>query len=214
MKKIALVTHSYHKFTKSGQMYVDEIFSDNDKFTIDYYYNEEWAGNPNFKIFDTIINNYDLVVIVQLISSSLLKKITCKNIVFIPMYDHSRYWGMQEWLPASNLKILSPSSGIYDSLKKIGLNSLKIQLYPEPDKYEKQDFSKIFFWNRVETLNYKIVLTLLKNYKFKNLNIHEKYDPNHNPIKPSIEEIKKYNIKFSKWFEDRNDYLYGYLKSV
>ncbi len=207
MKKIALITHSYHKFTKSGQMYADEIFGDKSQFTINYYYNEEWDGNPNYEKFSSQINDYDLVIIVQLISKSLLENITCKNIVFVPMYDHSRYWGLNEWLHTANLKILSPSTGIYKSLKKLGLNSLKIKLFPEPDKYQEQDFNKIFFWNRVETLDYKIVLNLLKNYKIKNLNIHENHDPNHNPPKPQKEEIDKYNITFSKWFDHRSDYL-------
>ena len=207
MKKIALITHSYHKFTKSGQMYADEIFGDKNKFIIDYYFNDEWEGNPNYKKFSSRINDYDLVILVQLISKSLLQNIDCKNIIFIPMYDHSRHWGLNEWIYTANLKILSPSIGIYESLKKLGLNSLKIKLFPEPDNYQNQDFNKIFFWNRVETLDYKTVITLLKNYKIKNLNIHQNHDPNHTPPKPQKEEIDKYNITFSNWFENRSDYL-------
>ena len=28
MKKVALITHSFHKKTKSGELYKDEIFTD------------------------------------------------------------------------------------------------------------------------------------------------------------------------------------------
>ena len=207
MKKIALITHSYHKFTKSGQIYADEIFGDKSKFKIDYFFNDEWNGNSKFEKFNSKIDGYDLVLIVQLISSTLLKNINCKNIVFVPMYDHSRNWGMNEWLHVKGLKILSPSTGIYKALRKFGLNSLKIKYYPEPDEYREQDFSKIFFWNRVQTLDYKMILTLFKKYKFTNLNIHNNHDPNHTPIQPSFTEINDYNITFSDWFEHRRDYL-------
>lgn len=206
MKKIAFITHSFHEITKSANVYIDSIFRDKEKYEISIFYNEEWGDKSNYKKFDKKIENYDAVIILQLISYNLLNQINCKNITFIPMYDYSRNFTIEKWLPASGVKILSPVQELSEKLELIGLNSHQIKYFPEVAEYTKPDLNKVYFWNRVNKLDYKIVLKLLKNYSISNFNIHNVNDPGNNPILPNEREIKKFNITFTKWFENKQDY--------
>jgi len=206
MKKIAFITHSFHKNTKSANVYIDAIFRDKEKYEISIFYNEEWGDKSRYKKFDKKIENYDAVIVLQLISYNLLNQINSKNIIFIPMYDYSRNFTIEKWLPASGVKILSPVQEMSEKLNLIGLNSYQIKYFPEVTKYTKPDFNKVYFWNRVNKLDYKIVLKLLKSYNFSNLNIHNVNDPGNNPILPSKRDIKKFNITFTKWFDSKQDY--------
>jgi len=207
MKKIALITHSFHSITQSAPTYINEIFANKEKFKVDIYFNEEWGSQEQYKIFDHEIEGYDVVIILQLISISLLNKIKDKNIVFMPMYDYARNFDIKKWLPALGLKILSPCKGMSQTLENLGLDFHEIRYFPEVDNYNSQNYKKVFFWNRVESINYKLVLCLLENYQFDNLNIHQTIDPGENPIVPSSKIIKEKNISFSSWFDSKNDYL-------
>ena len=68
MKKIE-ITHSYHSS-------IHEIWFKTDKATSADHINDYFS------------------IIVQLYPKAFYKNIDCKNIIFIPMYDHSRHWGL------------------------------------------------------------------------------------------------------------------------
>ena len=87
-----------------------------------------------------------------------------------------------------------------------GLSSYQIKYYPKVESYKIPNFKKVFFWNRVEMINYKTVLNILNKYDFSNLNIHSVHDPGHYPLKPTEDEIKKFNITFTKWFDNKELY--------
>ena len=207
MKKVALITHSFHKKTKSAPIYINEIFDDNSKYEIDIFYNYEWGSPEEYKKFNTNIEGYDVVIILQLISLNLLEHIKDENIVFMPMYDYAKNFNIEKWILAQGLKILSPTKGMSQILDNLGLDFLEIKYFPEPDKYNIPNFKNVFFWNRVEEINYKIVLKLLQNYDFEQLNIHKSIDPGQNPIVPSKKEIIDRKITFSEWFGSKEEYL-------
>ena len=207
MIKVALITHSFHEKTKSAPIYIQEIFNDKQKYEIDIFYNYEWGDPKEFKKFSTKIEGYDVVVILQLISINLLEHIKDKNIVFMPMYDYARNFNIQKWILAQGLKILSPTKGMSIILNNLGLDFYEIKYYPKPEVYNIPNFKNVFFWNRVEEINYKIVLKLLQNYDFHQLNIHKSIDPGQNPIIPSKKEVESFNITFSEWFGSKEDYL-------
>jgi len=207
MKKIALITHSFHKKTNSAPLYVKELFKEDENFKLDVFYNDEWGPKDKFNLFNTVIEGYDLVVVLQLISLNVLNKIKSKNIVFIPMFDYSRNFSIPKWSEAFNLKILSPTKGLSFILKNIGLDYFDIKYYPQPNFYIDQNFENVFFWNRVKEIDYKLILKLLNNYQFKNLNIHQNIDNTTILSKPSEIEVRKHNISYSRWFNSKNEYL-------
>jgi uncharacterized protein with GYD domain len=207
MYKVAVITHIQHKKTKSGPIYAKEIFSDPKKYLIDVFYNSEFGEKSNFNEFNTEIKGYDLVIIVQLISTNLLKKIKCKNIVFIPMYDTTLNWNIIDFSLAWDIKCLTPVSVLHKKLQEFGVNSKFIQYFPKvEEKYSLPDFKKIYFWNRREEINYEKVLKIFKNYKFDSLNIHNEPDLYQFPKQPSENEILKHNITFSNWYKNVSDY--------
>lgn len=206
MKKIAFITHSFHKITKSADIIVEALFGDTNEFKVDMFYNYEWGPENQYQKFDKKIENYDAVIILQLISFNLIKNINCKNIIFIPMYDYSRNFSIEQWLPAASLKILTPVSAMSNRLKSVGLSSYEFKYYPEVGEYVLPKFNNVYFWNRVDQINYQTVLKLLQNYKFSKLNIHKVSDPGNTFSKPNKNEIKKFNITFTDWFETKDDY--------
>jgi hypothetical protein len=206
MKKIAFITHSFHKITKSADIYVEELLNNPEQFKVDIFYNYEWGPQDQFQKFDKKIENYDVVIILQLISVNLLKNIDCKNIIFIPMFDYSRNFSVEQWLPAASLKILTPVKALSKNLESIGLSSYYFKYYPEVGNYKLPNFNNIYFWNRVDEIDYRTVLKLLGDYKFSKLNIHKVTDPGNNPPLPSNNEINKFNITFTDWFETKSDY--------
>lgn len=212
MKKIAFITHSFHKITKSANVYIDELFGDKSKFEVDIFYNYEWGPEDQYKKFDKRIEGYDAVVILQLISFNLLRNINCKNIIYIPMYDYSRNFSIERWLPAAGLKILTPVNAMAQQISLIGLSSHEYKYYPEVSDYEMPNFKKVYFWNRVDKIDYRTVLKLLENYNFSDLNIHKVHDPGHSPLMPDKKDIEKYNISFTDWFNTKEAYM-NHLKS-
>ncbi len=209
MKKVALITHSFHKNTKSGEMYMNEIFHDKKSFSVDIFFNDEWKGNAEEHRFKDIIEGYDAVIILQIISNNLLKYIKDKNIIFMPMYDAFNDFDSSKtelWMSIAGLKIISTLEKTKEILINSGLRSYQIKYYPEVESYKIPNFKNVFFWNRVEKINYKTVLSILNKYDFSNLNIHSVPDPGHYPIKPTEDEIKNFNITFTKWFDNKELY--------
>jgi len=207
MKRIAFIAHSFHKTTKSANVYIDELFGDKSKFEVDIFYNYEWGPEGQYKKFDRRIENYDAVIIHQLISFNLLRNINCKNIIFNPMYDYSRNFSIQRWLPSAGLKIISPVMAMGHKISSIGLSSFSYKFYPEVEEYNIPKFDNVYFWNRVEKIDYQTVLKLLGNYEYSKINIHKATDPGNNPPLPNKNEIEKYNFTFTDWFETKGDYL-------
>ena len=209
MKKVALVTHSFHKKTKSAEIYVNEIFHDIKSFSVDVYFNDEWKGNDEEHRFNEIIEGYDAVIINQLITNNLLKYIKDKNIIYIPMYDAFHDFNSAKtelWMSLAGLKIISTLDKTKEILRNSGLNSYQIKYYPKTESYKIPNFNNVFFWNRVEKINYKTVLNILNKYDFSRLNIHSVPDPGHYPLKPTEDEIKNFNITFTKWFDNKEFY--------
>ncbi len=204
MKKIAVVTHSFHQKSKSINILVDEIFS-KENFSIDYIYIDEWTTDPIGP--NENIQGYDIVVVVQLISLEILSKIKCDNVIFIPMYDLSHSWDIFKWLDCLNLKILSLTKTMHIKLCALGFNSYYIKYYPEPAEFIPGDTDKLFLWQRTNKINIKTTLQLLNRFPISNIHLHKSIDPYQTFIEPSAEEIKKYNIVLSDWFADKNDYL-------
>ncbi|MDP3561822.1 MAG: glycosyltransferase [Legionellaceae bacterium] len=204
MKKIACITHSFHQKTKSAHLYPEEIFGKTD-YSIDYYYVDDWSLH-SVGLHEPIIG-YDIVIIVQLISLEILNKIQCDHIVFIPMYDFSCTWDAFKWFECTQINILSPTKKIHDIACQMGLNSHYIQYYPAPAEYLPGDLKKVFLWQRINDININTVLQLLNPFPIDQIYLHHVPDPGHIAIEPSHEDILKYNITISTWFENKNDYL-------
>ncbi|HLB55909.1 MAG TPA: glycosyltransferase [Coxiellaceae bacterium] len=184
---------------------MDEIFH-HDKFKADYFYIDDVCKNPSALSLPPIVD-YDIVILIQLISLEIIKKIKCNNIIFIPMYDFSVSWDAIKWLDCIDLKILCPTKKMHSELCEFGLNSFYIKYYPEPYDFIPGNLKNVFLWQRVNDININLILKLLQQHAIEKIHLHRALDPHNNFVEPSKAEIAKYNITFSDWFQNQNQYI-------
>ncbi len=202
-KKILFIDHSYHKKTASNRFFSDYL---NEYFDIDFYYDENWKRKNRKNDNINISNKYYAIILFQnLPNKSILKQLIDKNVIFVPMYDAVQNWDIFKWNKVKNFKILCFSKTIYNLLAKYGFNTLFIQYYTKTDKFSYSYSKTAFLWQRVTSINFYTIKKLVGKYLEK-VHIHKSIDPNHNEIKIAEDDIKKYNITISEWFETREEF--------
>ncbi len=155
------------------------------------------------------INKKNYFAIVSFYFMADFSKFTCRNLIFVPMYDGFVFC-RENLSQLQNIKIINFCEYLHKQSKAFGLESFYIKYYPELQINEKER-DKLFYWQRRETS-----LSKLLEYFPSDLNeigcskviLHSVTDGGpENFIKPSDEEIKKYNIEITSWFENKSDLL-------
>ena len=125
------------------------------------------------------------------------------------MYDACPHT-LDFWGKYKKYKIFCFSKTLYNFLKGNDFNTYYSQYYTEPLKdiqiQQKKEYN-LFFWERSNKINWAVVSNLISNLNIKHIHYH--YSTNikdKNDIKPTEEEIKKYNIVFSDWFTSQDEY--------
>lgn len=201
-KNLAYIGLSYHSKTQSTKFLIDYLkeFYNVDVFIYD---------NPdeNFD-FDAINGKYDSVVLFQAsMPINILKKIRCRNILYFPMYDQVKNWRFVNWWKFKNCKIVNFSKTVHDKLTKWGFNSIYLQYFTEPKEFSPGNKNEVFFWQRIEPVNFNVLKPLfdtIDNSSYK-VHIHTASDPNHNFEELSSEDEKKFSITYSDWFDTRDE---------
>jgi len=199
--KIVFVAHSYHKKTRSCDFIVDYLRK---FYDVEVVYEEEWETQKkiDWKKFD---DSYKAVVIWQMFpSDENFEKISNKNVVFFPMFDHVEKWHFRKWYECKNVKIVSFSLALHKKLQNLGFNSMYVQYFIEPDEFAPGNDDEVFFWQRVSKINIKILNKIFKNSSVK-IHIHKTVDPGQSYVAPSQEDEKKFGITYSEWFENKED---------
>ncbi|MDD3437174.1 MAG: glycosyltransferase [Candidatus Gastranaerophilales bacterium] len=191
-EKVLFIAHQYHEKTKSCDFMI-ELFSD--FFDVDVSY-----GMPQ-----ELNTNYNTIIFLQVSpDKKTLKNLKNKNIIFFPMYDAVRAWKFKDWYLLRNCKIINFSKKIHAILKEIGLNSIYLQYFIEPKEFSKGNKNEVFFWQRVEPINFEVIKKLFegKNYK---IHLHKATDPNNNFLPPSESDEVKYGITYTDWFDSKKE---------
>lgn len=205
--KIALVDISFHKKTKSFDFFRDFVKK---KHEIVNFWDESWEGGTTINIDDVNNGNFDLIIFLQiLLRPTVIKKLNCKNIIWVPMYDVE----VTRNIPVFgylyfNIKIVSFSQTLTCKLRKIGFDVINVQYYPRPDiiNHSKDDLA-VFFWQRIERINLDLVNKLLENNDIKEIFFKNNPDPGYKTKLPTKEEIEKNNINVLEGWLDRDKYL-------
>lgn len=216
--KILYVGHSFHQKTLSTKFFID-ILKDN--FVVDFIWT--LPSSVKFELKEEIFdNNYKALIFFQVIPEvSFLKKLICKNIILIPMYDNNLKISYLEWAKYKDFKFINFSKSLYQKLDFLGLkNNLYLQYSPEIDNFyisSKKDRKKfdVFFWQRSDDINWNLVKKLLNPDFINSVHMHriEKNEEKDKWFdKPSLEDIKQFNITFTSWFEDKEEML-SYVKN-
>lgn len=215
-KKIAFIDHSFHVKTKSSSFFVESL---KEKYELDIYYDSYWHDKKPFDFINLNKKNYYVIIFWQInYSVKYLKKLICKNIIYIPMYDDfiANTITPFYWKQFSNIKFITFSKILHNYLIKRGLKSFYIQYFPNiKENNKKIDVKNLiaFFWYRIELINWDIIKKLITKNTFKKIYIQNHPDPNQKELNISKEDIEKYNIEFVDWFESKEEYL-DLLKSI
>jgi hypothetical protein len=210
MEKLAFIDHSFHIKSTATKFLIDLLKK---KYTVDIYWDESWMKKPGIDLSSLSLKKYDTIILFQLINYRIreLKATGCKNVILIPMYDHSHRLFDRQWLEYKNIKFLSFSQALHNRLIKLGLNSMHAQYFPPPDRLYDTSNSGVlkgFFWQRTNKITWQHIRKLIEKTTFTHFHIHGGVDPPGFPlILPTEEEKIKYNITISEWFEKREEYF-------
>ena len=202
-KKIVFVDHSYHHKTKSSSFMLDYL---KEFFEVEVVLDESWQGRPAPDL-SFIDEDYLAVIFWQILPSpETVAQIKNENILYFPMYDQSGRLELDFWSKYSSLKIVNFSRALHQKLKSWGFQSLYVQYFPEVKDFYPGKAEEAFFWQRLSFINFEVVKKLFGKEKIK-IHLHQAVDPNQQFLKPSQEDIEKFQITFSDWFDTREEML-------
>ena len=211
--RVAIIAHSYQAKTKSNEWFLELVRAH--ARTVDLIWDEEWIGGTSISIENIVAADYDRVFVYQLphVVSRLVDKIA-DRLVFIPMYDAVYELDKGFWTSLQATPILNLSWTLHTHVQRMGVNSLHTQYFPDPTAFKPSDnFETLrgLFWLRRKDLGWPRIKHLASGAEWSEFHIHNSPDPDlHEPMTasastPSAEDVKKFNIKFSKWM-DRGEF--------
>lgn len=205
MRKVLYIGHSFHLKTKSSHFFIDLLKKRFDiKFLWIDPYTESYEG-----LEDAKGQSFDMIILWQMALAPhfLYRNFTFTKAIYIPMYDGvSNLEGPKYSLFTTykNFGIVCFSKTLYEGLVSRGYDAVYVQYFPEPQTVtEWGDTESIFFWQRLTSLNIRIVTRLLPNLSIRHIHIHKALDPGNRFVPPDTDS--RYSYTYSEWFEDRQD---------
>ena len=202
MNKILYITYDFNfKKTASSRFFYD--------FLCENYQVETISPDANEIIPYDQINKKNYSCIISFYYMADFSKFTCKNLIFVPMYDGFSY-SFKKVLQLKNVKIINFCKYLHKLSKSFGLLSFYIQYFPELSLNDSEERNILFYWQRRELSFSEIANKLPENLNelgVKKTILHSATDGNTKFIRPSEEEINKYNITITDWFENKNELL-------
>lgn len=209
--KIALIDHSFHKNTKSS-LFFQEILKKEHDVTI--LWHDSWIGDDFINTEEINRGKFDIIIFWQIISKPhQIKKLNCKNIIWVPMYDteiiRPLYLLQMIGYLNLNIKIISFSKTLEIKLMKLGFNPLLVQYYPKPNFIKKNEkYISIIFWQRINKINWRLIEKILGKNEIAKVYFKNNPDPQYKEIKnPPTADIEKYNIDIINGWIDASKYL-------
>lgn len=205
-KKLLFIGHSYHQITTSNNFFIEFL---QQFFDVNICYDDSWRNGS--KISDEVFfkEQYQQIVFYQIAPyKNILKNNNFKKIIFIPMYDSYNFKGIANNYFKFYKKIiyLNFSKKLHKKFLRFGLNSHYFQFFPTPKKKQFGDLKELFFWQRRNVINFKVIDKLFANYSIK-IHHHIASDPNITLALPSTDHKTKFNITTSRWLKDREEFL-------
>lgn len=204
MKKLAFVAWwDWFNHTKSADFLVESLKKD---FIIEKFSRPNWTMKHNPNIHELNKNNFDTILFFyELPPARYLHKLSCKNIVWVPMYDSQKGLILAKtkflFYKFLNIKVICFSKKIIYELNPF-FNCKYFQYFPKPKKQIKFNKKRLLFWERRDELEWDF----LRN------NIINENDFDSILIKQNKDGLAKKNIKIkettkikitNKWLSER-----------
>ncbi len=215
MVRVAYIDHSFHMKTQSTQ-FLAEIL-ERYGHTVTFFWDEAWSGGKS--VSWSAVENYDAVIMFQAVCDAgghYFRKLH-PNVTFIPMLDQfgicfGPLFNLTNfWRQFQGCKVINFSSAAHAVTTAFGIQSHFARYYQPlvdgADQEKNTDGLHGFFWLRREgELPWKVVRELIAGTHFSSFHLHLAPDPgSSSPTLPSDEDIKRFNIKTSTWFEKKSD---------
>lgn len=212
MAKIAYVDHSYHKKTVSTK-FIPELL-EKKGHTVDFIWDDSWQGGNSVDFMSLL--DYDSIIMFQ--SYAQLKEGFFSNlhpnVTYIPMLDQFGVWrgpinsNCDFFKAFQGSKIINFSFASHGMAVGMGVCSKQIRFYRKPELKNEILGLHGFFWIRLEDeISWNKIKVLLGETLFDTFHLHIAKDPGSSKIKmPSEEDIKKYNLTISTWFDKKEDF--------
>ncbi|MFA6065186.1 MAG: glycosyltransferase [archaeon] len=223
MKKCAFFVHlKWNEITGSFTFFKNIL--EQNGYEVKEFQRVEWNETHHANIKELNEEKYDLAVFCQVLPpATYLRKLNCKNFVWLPMYDGTRGITLAKlkfiFYKGINLKLVCFSKKLYSELKHF-FNCEYYQYFPKPGaKVTNYSKKKAFFWERVKRIDLEFIQNkVLDINQIDELTIRQHNDPFNQMEKKKIlhEKIKvshkwmpkkeyiKFTSKFNIFFAPRN----------
>ena len=202
METILFINNSFN-FNKTGSS----------RFFYDFlckHYNVDVELEENDSLPYDKINQKNYFAIISFYYMADFSKLTCKNLIYVPMYDGFIYC-RKSLKKLQNVKIINFCKKLHKQSLAFGLKSIYLKYYPELNYNENTKRDKLFYWQRRNTSFSQILKCFpetVNEIDCSKTILHSVTDGDNEPfIKPKEEEIKNYNIEITSWFENKSDLL-------
>lgn len=206
--KIALIDHSYHRKTLSFAFLSDMLGK---HFDIDTYWDDSWNGGPPPDYPSMAGKGYSRLVFLQVLPPlDLLGRFDPAGMAIVPLFDGTRHVKDARWLKYRGARFLNFSQTLHRKLEGLGLTSLYVQYIAPPapaGPHTGSAHPRGFFWQRTGAVTWEHIKRLIADTPFEGLHIHAVPDPGAGFVRPGEDDIKKHNITFSDWFENKGEFL-------
>lgn len=197
--KIAFVDMSFHiQNTKSSQFFIDILSPLGEVHHISNI--DAWRVVPKLKPDVLILWQY-------MITPAEIDSWGVRNVVLIPMFDACPHT-IDFWNQYKKYKVFCFSKTLYDILRKNNFNCFHSQYYIKPSNAKGlksvTNMQNAFFWERYDRLTWDTVKHVVEKLPVKNLHYHTGLTQN-DKVRPTGDEVSKYNITFTTWFEDKTE---------
>jgi len=211
-KKILIIDHSHHYKTGSFTFFINLL---KQLGSVRIIWDSQWNGGklPTLQKFRD--EEFDLLVLLQIMiyhNPEKLKKINCKNIIIIPMYDDIHADPDKLFLRFRNFRFISFCNALQQRFDFLGIRSTYVQFFIDPASLpgHSESFTELkgFFWQRTNDITWDHIRKLIEGSGFSSFHLHLALDPIwYREVLPTEEEMKKYHITITRWFDKKEDYL-------
>jgi len=213
MKKVLYVGHSFHQKTLSTQFFID-ILEKN--FEVEFLWT--LPNDVSKAIKDNHVEDSDYFAIIFFQTIPLVEELNrfkINNIILIPMYDNDIFMSYAHWSKYYQYKFINFSKSLYNKLSFLGIeNNLYLQYSPKfescPNVVENKTKVKIFFWQRDADLNWELIKKIINPDQIDAVHMHRIESDARRDLwfkQPKYEDIKKYNMTFSSWFDSKDELI-------
>jgi glycosyltransferase involved in cell wall biosynthesis len=217
-KKIGVIDHSYHHKTASPGFFIDLL---KQLGSVRIMWDSQWNGGKFRSTNEINREDFDILVLWQIMiyhHPERIKKLNCKNIFIIPMYDDIHADPDKLFLGFRDFRFVSFCKTLQLRFEKIGLHSRYFRFFIDPSSlpYRKDPFTELkgFFWQRTNDITWVHIRQLIEGSGFSGFHLHLAIDPVwYREVLPTGEEMEKYHITITRWFDKKEDYLSALSKA-